>query len=244
MHQLLGRSISLLAYIPREMRRRMNKPLPTSFYYRAFNANRRTANEVVMTPYLQSMHMGTLSPLDYGCLTVQDAYYCYRAQDALQTLLGRIDARTQPELYDFVEAKIRVYDDYNRTFIEDWHIRNAEGVIPTKTMWLYADHEGRVARYEDPIYTLVAYLPCNHLWPWLARRLMMSPRYRPGVYRDWFEGIYQGERESFGDAWLMGSFIEEWKDNGKPFDEDLAHNIYRTSMDFELKLFSEACRDA
>lgn len=42
----------------------------------------------------------------------------------------------------------------------------------------------------------------------------------------------------------MGSFIEEWKSGGKPFDEDLAHDIYRTSMDFELKVFSEACEDA
>ncbi len=241
MRRLLGRNISLLAYIPTELRRRMNKPLPSSFFYRAFRANRRTANEVANTPYLQSMHRGTLSPLDYGCLTVQDAYYCYHAQDTLQTLLGKIDGRTQPELYELVESKKRAYKDYNRTFVEDWHIRDEQSVLPTEAMRQYVEHERRVASDEEPIYCLVAYLPCYHLWPWFARQLMMSPRYRPGVYKDWFESVYPGERESFGGAWLMGSFIEEWKDGGRPFDESLANDIYRTSMDFELRVFSEAC---
>ncbi len=70
---------------------------------------------------------------------------------------------------------------------------------------------------------------------------MMSPRYQPGVYRSWFEGVYQGERESFGGAWLLGNFIEAWRGEGKPFDGGLAHDIYRTSMDFELQVFREAC---
>ena len=70
---------------------------------------------------------------------------------------------------------------------------------------------------------------------------MMSPRYRPGVYRDWFETVYPNETVGFGPAWLLGSFIEDWTDAGRPFDEGLAMDIYRTSMDFELKLFSEAC---
>lgn len=244
MHRLLCRSISLLAYIPKEMWRHMAKPLSISFSTRAFLANLSTANAVANTRYLQSMHRGALSPLDYGCLTVQDAYYCYHAKDTLKVLLDRIDGRTESELYELVESKLRAYDDYNRTFIEDWHIRDAESVLPTETMRLYAAHERRVACEEEPIYGLVAYLPCYQLWPWFARQLMRSPLYRPGVYKDWFECIYQGERESFGGSWLMGNFIEDWRDRGKPFDEDLANDIYRTSMDFELKVFTEACPDA
>lgn len=107
-------------------------------------------------------------------------------------------------------------------------------------MQRYAEHERRVSLDEDPTYTLVVYLPCYHLWPWFARRLMMSPHYSPGVYQSWLEGIYQGEVESFGGAWLMGNFIEQWKDAGLPFDEALAFDIYRTSMEFELAVFSEA----
>ena len=240
MHRLLIRSIPLLVYAPIELRRLMGKPLPTSFYSRAFLANRRTANAVANTRYLQSMHSGTLNPLAYGCLTVQDAYYCYHAQDTLVGLRNRIDREEQPELYDVVDSSASAYDDYNRTFLEDWHIRDAQSVIPTKTMRDYAEHERRISRDEEPIYTLVAYLPCYHLWPWFARQLMASPRYRPGVYRDWFEGIYQGERQSFGGAWLLGNFIEQWREKGLSFDEGLAHDIYRTSMDFELKVFSEA----
>ena len=243
MRRLINRSISFLAYLPEQLRRYEDKPLPTSFYYRAFYANRRTANAVAATKYLQSMHRGTLSPLDYGCLTVQDAYYCYRALDTLYTIRDRIDQTAQPEFHSLVETRICGLADYNQTFLEDWHILNTESVIPTETMRLYAEHEQRVAHEEDPIYTFVAQMPCYHLWPWFARQLMMSPLYRPGVYRSWFESVYEGENESFSPGWTMGSFIEEWKKRGNPFDEDLAHDIYRTSMDFELKVFSEACSD-
>ena len=137
----------------------MGKPSPSSFYYRAFRANLRTANEVAATPYLQSMHTGTLSPLDYGCLTVQDAYYCYQAQETLRLTLARIDRAAQPELFEIVESKVRGYEGYNQTFLEDWHIRNAQSVLPTEAMGAYIEHERRVACEEDPIYTLVAYLP-------------------------------------------------------------------------------------
>ena len=112
----------------------MGKPSPSSFYYRAFRANLRTANEVAATPYLQSMHTGTLSPLDYGCLTVQDAYYCYQAQETLRLTLARIDRAAQPELFEIVESKVRGYEGYNQTFLEDWHIRNAQSVLPTEAM--------------------------------------------------------------------------------------------------------------
>ena len=240
MRRLLFRNAPLFAYISDNLRQLSDKPAPTSFYCRAFEANKQTAEAVANTSYLRSMQNGTLSPLNYGCLTVQDAYYCYNAQETMFDALNRIDRETEPDLFDLLESKVRAYDDYNRTFVEDWHIRNIESVIPTETIRLYSEHERRVALEEDPIYTLVAFLPCFGLWPWFARRLMLSPRYRPGVYREWFESVYQGDEESFGEVWVIGNFIEEWKSQGKAFDEDLAMDIYRTGMDFELKVFTEA----
>lgn len=240
MHHLIQRNAPLLSYVIADLRKLANQPSSTSFYTRAFRACKPTANAVVKTSYLQSMHDGTLDPLSYGCLTVQDAYYCYHAQNTLRALMERVDQEAHSGLYDLVKSKVESYDAYNRTFLEDWHIRNTESVIPTETMQRYVEHERRVSLDEDPIYTLVVYLPCYHLWPWFARRLMMSPHYSPGVYQSWPEGIYQGEVESFGGAWLMGNFIEQWKDAGQPFDEALAHDIYRTSMEFELAIFNEA----
>ena len=241
MHRPIIRSATLLAHLSEKMRQRIGKPSRESFYSRAFDTNRATAEAVANTRYLRSMQDGTLDPLAYGCLTVQDAYYCYSARDTLVALLERDALEGQPDLKELLEAKVDEYDVYNRTFLDDWHLRNAESVMPTETMSLYAAHERRVALEEDPIYALVAYLPCHCLWPWFARRLMMSPRYQPGVYRGWFETIYPSESVGFGPAWLLGSFIEEWIGAGKPFDESLAMDIYRSSMDFELKLFSEAC---
>ena len=240
MHRLLLRSAPLLAHLSDELRSRIGKPRQDSFYFRAFNANRATAEAVANTRYLRSMQNGTLNPLNYGCLTVQDAYYCYSAQETFKVVRDRIDRETQPDLFDMVESEIHAYDVYNRTFLENWHIRNTESVIPTETMRLYSEHERRVACEEDPICSLVTFLPCYHLWPWSARRLMMSPNFTPGVYRNWFEAVYPGDIEGFSAAWLLGCFIDDWQREGKPFDEDLAMDIYRTGMEFELKVFSEA----
>lgn len=241
MYRFIMRNAPLPPFVLSDFFTLADRPRLTSFFNRAFNACRRTANEVASTQYLQSMHNGTLDPLSYGCLTVQDAYYCYHAQDTLRAVMERVDREAHPDLYELIEAKVTSYDNYNRTFLEDWRIRNTESVIPTETMRRYVEHEQRVAHDEDPIYALVAYLPCYNLWPWFARQLMLSPWYNPGVYQGWFEAVYQGEKESFGGAWLMGNFIEEWKDAGHPFDEGLALDIYRTSMEFELGVFSEAC---
>lgn len=62
----------MLALVPVALRRHMGRPRLASFYQRAIEANRHIARAVATTPYLQRMHDGSLSPLDYGCLTVQD----------------------------------------------------------------------------------------------------------------------------------------------------------------------------
>lgn len=240
MYQFLNRSISQIPDVSSLLRLWSGRPPFHSFFYDAFLANRRTAYAVERTPYLQAMHTGTLDPTAFGCLTVQDAHYCYHAQKTLRGLLGRIDEGESPGLHELVSSMVDAYDDYNRTFIDEWRIRDTESVVATETMAGYVAHERRVASEEEPIYGIVAYIPCYYLWPWFARRLMTSPSYKPGVYRGWFEGIYPGEGEGFGRAWTIGNFIEDWVGEGRAFDAALAHTIYRTSMRFELKLFSEA----
>lgn len=171
---------------------------------------------------------------------LQDACYCFCAQETWRALVGRVEQDAYPDLYELATGNVQAYEEYNQTFREVWHIRDAESILVGEAVREYAEHERRVALEEGPIYTLVCFLPCYYLWPWFARRLQASPVYRPGVYRDWLEGIYAGETEGFEQAWLLADFIEGWKEAGNPFDEALALDIYRTSMSFELKVFSEA----
>ncbi len=102
-------------------------------------------------------------------------------------------------LKDSIEAMIEGYHQYNAYFLNQWHILNSSSIVPTKAMKAYSEHEHNVMCYEEPIYTLVAYIPCYYLWPWFSYQIMQSLDYAPGVYEEWFSINYKGE-ESYASA--------------------------------------------
>jgi thiaminase/transcriptional activator TenA len=244
MKKILTRSSSFLKYMPKTMKsvKAITEPDKDSFFIRAFNANIDIANAVVNTQYLQKMKTGILDPSYYGCLTVLDSYYCYRAAETLGSLLNNIDKSKYPDLHNLVEANQKSYREYNKTFLVDWHILQSDSVVPTDKMKRYAEHEHNVMCYQDPIYTLVAYIPCYYLWPWFSKKIIEDSNYKPGVYDLWFKGNYYGE-DSFGSAWTIGNFIESWKKSGNAFDETLASDIFKKSMQFELDVFTDAYKE-
>lgn len=125
MSKFLTRSSSFIHYLPREMQS-VYELDQDSFFYRAFKANEKTACEVVKTQYLQTMKVGNLNPNYYGGLTVLDSYYCYRASDTLKSLLCNIDKAADKVMYVLTDGMISGYDDYNSTFLKDWHIREPD----------------------------------------------------------------------------------------------------------------------
>lgn len=237
------RGVPFLAHLEGRMDVNIEPPSQDSFFFRAFNANIDIANAVIDTQYLQAMKVCKLNPQDFGCLTVQDAYYCYLAADTLRSLLCKIDKEKESELYNLANSQYEGYIDYNKTFLVDWHIHTANCVTPTDTFKAYAEHEHHVMCAYDPIYTLVALLPCYYLWPWFGKKIKESEGYAPGVYHSWFDGCWADD-SYFDSAYAIGNFIEAWKGNGKEFDEDLAMQIFQTSMKYELAVFSEAYHES
>lgn len=239
MRELLTRASSFMRYLPKD-EQDVPEPSQDSFFYRVFNKHIDIANSVMNTDYLMAMSAGILCPDNYGQLTVLDSYYCYRAADTLKSLLCKINQEDNPGLYELTNHMISGYDDYNRKFLTDWHIRESDSVTATKAMHDYAEHEHNVMCYEDPIYTLVAYIPCYYLWPWFSQHIMEKDGYnKDGIYDYWFAGNYYGQ-ESYKSAWVIGDLIEKWKAAGKPFDETKAEEIYVKSMNYELEVFSQA----
>ena len=134
----------MLALVPVALRRHMSRLRLASFYQRAIEANRHTARAVATTPYLQRMHDGALSPLDYGCLTVQDAYYCYRAKETLAVLLGRVDAAEQP---DRDEAIDRILEEKER--FELLRIQNLIRKLRSRGINIFGGPIGSQDLFED-----------------------------------------------------------------------------------------------
>lgn len=237
------RGVPFLEYLGKRMAVNAEPPSQDSFFFRAFNENIDTANAVVNTQYLQAMKAGKLNPQDFGCLTVQDAYYCYRSAETLNSLLCKIDKEKEAELYELADSLYEGYVDYNQTFFTDWHLHTASSITPTDTFRSYSEHEHYVMCAYEPIYTLVALLPCYYLWPWFGKEIKSSGGYTPGVYKSWFDGCWDGD-SYFDSAYVIGNFIEEWKSKGKEFDEELAKQTFKTSINYELAAFTEAYHES
>ena len=235
MKQLITRGVGLSpAYFEKRHITAEPKPSPDSFFFRAFAANEDTAQKVLDTNYLQKMKDGILEPDRYGQLTVLDAYYCYRGANSYDTALCQVDPDLDAELHQLMSALAESYHEYNMTFFNDWHIRTAESVNPTAEFEAYAEHEHHVSCAEQPVYTLVAMLPCYYLWYWFTDKMLPEVA-DDNLYKGWVEGSH-----SCSTAYRIGNFIESWKQMGKEFDEQLAMEIYTKSMNCELSVFSKA----
>ncbi|MDR2166899.1 MAG: hypothetical protein LBE35_03485 [Clostridiales bacterium] len=233
---MLNRSRILTKSIIREHNLRIDPPPPDSFLFRAFQKNIDIANNTLNTPFFKGIADDNLPPVVYGALTVKDSHYCYNG--AVSFEIARIRAESEhaleTELIGLLSSLTDSYKEYNRYFLDVWHILKPDTVVPTETSKGYVFHERRVANYEHPIYTFAAMLPCYHLWSWLGQSLIDfidNP-----MYGFWIEG----NASPSGSAYAIGNFIEDWQKAGKEFDEDKAMEIFSTSMEFEFAMFNEA----
>lgn len=213
-------------------------PPADSFFFRVFESNIEEAKGVLGSDYLQAMLKGELPPSNFGILTVLDAYYCYRAQMTLDSLLCVIDREKETELYALSKELYEGYVDYNKTFFYSWHIRTSESVNPTAAFEEYAEHEHHIMCSCPPIYTLVAMLPCYYLWYWFSDRMLTEGIEDDNLYKPWVEDCHSADS-----AYVVGNFIDSWQKQGKAFDEALATSIYTKSMQCERKVFSQALED-
>ncbi|XP_052092445.1 uncharacterized protein LOC127728903 [Mytilus californianus] len=97
----------------------------------------------------------------------------------------------------------------------------------------FIDHLLNVALNEEPIYIVVASIPCERLWPWLGLALNTHP-HQFGPYKDWvmkyFSPVYAGYHK-FEDIANAG-YVK-----GK-INKDKALQIYTKSMDGEAVFFN------
>ena len=132
----------------------------------------------------------------------------------------------------FLKQKHDSYAKYNDTFSQTWHIKDASSVVPTKVCQEYSEFETSVASQNEPIYTLVAMLPCEYLWAWIADQLKS---YTSGnIYASWITG-----NDYFDGAYAMGNFLSAYQKNHS-IDENLAMQIYQKAIEFEFQNFKTA----
>lgn len=234
---MLSRSLVLTERIIRENNLRVDPPPADSFFYKAFEISKPFAVDTLNTPFIQGIANDDLFPVAFGTMIVKDAHYCYNGVTSFE--IARIRAESmyaaEVDLIKLLTDLTDSYRKYNDTFRDPWHILMPDTIVPTKVSQGYVNHERRVANHEHPIYTLVAMLPCYYLWFWLGNSL--KEHINNKMYGFWIEW-----NQSPRSAYAVGNFIEDWKNEAKEFDEDLAFKIYKDSMEFEFKMFEEEYR--
>jgi len=65
----------------------------------------------------------------------------------------------------------RPFTRYTKALFDEWHIADASGIELGAACENYVNHERNVATTMDPIYLVVAMIPCAKLWPWLGQQI-------------------------------------------------------------------------
>lgn len=206
-------------------------PPRDSLFWKMWEASKPIAETALQTPFIQGIGAGTLDPVRYGSFNVNDAYYCFNGVSDYRTAAQRA---VDKGLKRFIEAKYESYQKYNEAFTQIWHVKDASSIIPSHVCQEYSDFETHIASKEDPIYCLVAMLPCEYLWAWLGERL--SPPKPENLYAPWVK-----ENNDPSGAYAMGNFLDYYqKLNPGAIDSEKAITIYIEAMNHELKNFVTA----
>ncbi|KAL3888073.1 hypothetical protein ACJMK2_000455 [Sinanodonta woodiana] len=138
-------------------------------------------DEALQSPFIRNMSDGHLDPTHFGSFMVQDSIYCYYSKGSIDTAAAK---STDPILKAFLEKKSESYKKYYEELFNLWHIRNPYSIKLSEACEKYAALERNVAETMDPLYLVVALIPCYKLWPWLGKQLWQTP-HNFGVYESW-----------------------------------------------------------
>jgi thiaminase (transcriptional activator TenA) len=187
------------------------------------------------TKFMQGIKSGTLDPNVYGQYVVQDCAYCYYGADDWANAAARALKSDQDESHGavlFALDRFSSYKNYNEVFLPQWHIKDATALGLTATASKYIAFEKEVAEKRDIIFMVLAMLPCDKLWGWLANQLQQQS-YKAGLYKSWIDenaGPHPGEH--------LESFIDKHEN---AFDFKTMDWIMKTGLTFEVNMFRSAC---
>lgn len=206
-------------------------PIESTLFFNLWTSCMGIAVKVLKTDYFKGIVNGDLDPNNYGQLMVQDAYYCFNGQNDYVTGATCAD---NDDWKVFYNQKADSYAEYNKTYHKDWHIHDIESVTPGDAIKEYAQYEAYVAGSLDSPYLSVVMLPCEYLWNWVAN---IIDGYTPedSIYRFWVD--WNGGEPS--GAIQMAQMLEKYRSE---IDEKKAMEIFRKAMEYELKVFTDACQ--
>ncbi|XP_066284163.1 uncharacterized protein [Branchiostoma lanceolatum] len=192
--------------------------------------NSDLADAAWKTKYIQGIASGTLDPRNFGNYTVQDAAYCSANTDNLKFLM---DKTGNESLKTFFESQYEEFRNETESLYNQWSLKPGGSDLGAAAKW-YVDVEYKVAHEEDPLYYLVAMIPCYRLWPYLANKMQAEGDDKASnIYKFWIE-----EYGSFKSAEGVESEVNK---ASALIDHQKASQIYHSCMVGEVNFFRSVC---
>ena len=212
-----------------------NPPAEDSLAWKLWLNASDIASEALNSDFVQGIKKGDLSPDKYGHYTIQDAAYCQHGQEDYQTAENRALEAGETTLAAFAEARYTGYASYTKTVLDSWHLTNVDSLTPGPAAQTYIDFEHDTAAKLEPIYLIIAMLPCDQLWPWLANEI--ADGNKPGnVYDFWIT-----ENSSWHSAYRLDNFINAWfAEHPDQYDDATANWVMQSCMMGETNFFRGA----
>ncbi|XP_038068553.1 uncharacterized protein LOC119737947 [Patiria miniata] len=191
--------------------------------------SRALAQKALHSGFIKGIKSGLLDPRHFGSFFVQDAVFCFHVVQHLKIALQKYPSDST--LTAVLQEQIRTNEKYTRDLFQQWHIANPNGILLGKAAEEYVKFEREVAEDMSPLYLLIAMLPCEKLWSWLAMELQYEIS-ATNVYRFWVDDHVSIDP-------VLATFIDE---NAGRYNVDLdtAMFIYQKALYWEGEFFESA----
>ncbi|KAL6491527.1 hypothetical protein MHYP_G00018720 [Metynnis hypsauchen] len=193
-------------------------------YESLWQNNLDLARETFFADFVRLMECGSLEAERFVKFTLQDILYL----DGVTAMLKEMSEKvTQPaEMKDFIKGRHSSYKAFRDSCLQNLLMKDLNSIQPTKAIQKYLDTYRGVMKESDPVYFVVALLPCSRLWVWLAQNLK-TPEH--SAYYRWKLDNMDGHPEKFR------SILNKYLDTD---DKKLeAHQIFRAQMQNEHDFF-------
>lgn len=181
--------------------------------------------------FVKAISNVTLDPVEFGAYLVQDAIYLYSVKKSMDMATSRTNEETVKGFLQNYAS--RRYTSLYTNALKDWHIQDPNSIILGNECQDYVDHLFNVAETMDPVYFVVANIPCEKLWPWIGEQIGVGKKHF-GIYNKWVEenwdpniNVHLEFEKVANDAFINGKITKK-----------KALDVYRKSMRGEVEFFN------
>ncbi|XP_066524967.1 aminopyrimidine aminohydrolase-like [Hoplias malabaricus] len=189
--------------------------------------NQMIANQTLRVDFLVQMKYGSLQAERYVNFTLQDINYLLEVTKMLKEMSEKV--KMPDDIRAFMIERYNSYKNFQNQLLSQYFLKGAPPIQPTPAMFKYLSDYRKVIKMEkEPIYFVVALLPCSRLWLWLANNLDIT---QSNAYYTWKKNNMVGHPEKHYKVILNNNLNTTDK-------IQMANAIFRMQMENEHDFFA------